>query len=152
MESRRSRIRWGRVTLAALLSEVIPVAVLVLIVYLSSLFLAGGKAGPPDEARINAFAKQAGNWVGPLVGSLMTFLFSLWAGRKLEDRFVVHGTLIGALVAVIDLAILLVVAEKFEILFVISNVLKIAAGAAGGMVAERLVRQKLRARPAAAAQ
>ncbi len=73
MKSRQLKIRWGRVIVASLLSEVIPILILVLVVAVYSVFLTPSET--LDETRLNNFAREAGNWIGPLVGSLMHLYF-----------------------------------------------------------------------------
>ncbi len=147
MRAERRKIRWGRVAIAVALGGVIPVLCLVLVVFLYGLQFAGAKAGPPEGARLNEFARQAGSWVGPIAGSVVTFLLAVWVARPLDDRFVLHGALVGALVAALDGGILVFVADKFETLFVISNALKVLAGVAGGFSAARSYRQERKAQP-----
>lgn len=135
MEIRRSKIRWGRVIIASLLSEVVPILVLFLIVAVYGAFLTPNEV--PNEARLNDFARQAGNWIGPLVGSLATFIFSFWACHKLVSNFVLHGALIGLISTAIGVGLLLLLADRFSIIFVGSYLLRFLSAVGGAIIAQR---------------
>jgi hypothetical protein len=123
----RPAIHPGRTVAAILLGEILPILTLVLIVI---------AFGPADEAGSEAFANRAGAWVGPLVGALVTFLASRWAGG-VSSRPLLQGGVIGVGVAAIDLAILFGSGVPFAPLFAVSNGGKVLAGLLGGWMAGR---------------
>src|SRR5437588_12155592 len=84
-------IRWGRIALAAFLAEVAVVLIIGAVILAHRLWIAPGQT----EAEYRAFGELAGYYAGPAGGALMTFLFVLWVGRKLDSGFVLHGLLIG---------------------------------------------------------
>jgi hypothetical protein len=73
------------------------------------------------------------------------FLFAFRVGRKVESRFVLHGTLVGVVATILYL--LLVVAQPGSwtvainlygpVLFVLANSLRVAGSVAGGVAAGR---------------
>jgi putative membrane protein (TIGR04086 family) len=66
-------------------------------------------------------------------GSLVTcFLFSLWVGRRLESRFVLHGMLVGVVAILIYLALTKAQPEPFA--YILAHGLKVLGGAAGGLI------------------
>src|SRR5262249_8829125 len=89
--SNARKIRWGRVIAAAVMAE-IAVILMIGAVILGHRFLFA-----PNEtaAETGAFGQVAGYYVAPAGAAIMTFLFVLWAARKLKSDFVLHGLLIG---------------------------------------------------------
>ena len=119
-------IRWLRLVIAAVVAEIIPI---VLLVALVAIF------GPGDAAEAEAYAARLGRWVGPIGGGLATFLLAFWVVRPLAAGHVLHGFLLGVLVAVIDAGLLVGGSTVFEWLFVISGAGRIVAGTLGGYLA-----------------
>jgi hypothetical protein len=120
-------MRWGRIVVAGLIGELIPIILLVAVV---AVF------GPRELGAAQAFAEKTGHWFGPLAGVLVSFLAALWVARRLEHGQVAHGIAVGVLIALIDDIILVAMKAPFEWVFVASNLGKIIAGAAGGFVAK----------------
>jgi len=74
-------------------------------------------------------------YVAP-AGSLVTcFLFGWWVGGRTESRFVLHGFLVGVVAMLIYIG--LTRARPEPLAYVIAHGLKLAGGAAGGLVAGR---------------
>ena len=122
------KIRWGRLVIGSIAAEFTLIALLVALV---AIF------GPNDPHAAQTFAEHLGRWVGPIGGALITFILSLWIGRRLSTAQVVHGVLLGCMLALIDVAILVASRTPFEWVFVVSNLVKIAAGYLGGITAAR---------------
>ena len=131
MRDPNREIRWWRIIQAVVWAELIPLALLFAIVYYYTAFLNPGL----NEAEINQYAGMVGNWVGPIGGSVLALVFAYWVGTKLSSRFVIHGALIGALLALIDASILAFLAEPFSWLYIASNLLKVVMGTLGGFIA-----------------
>jgi putative membrane protein (TIGR04086 family) len=113
-EISRSKLHWGRIVTAGLLSEIsLIVASIPLGLLLGDAFLR--YTAPP--------------------GSFLTcFLGALWASRRIESRFVLHGLLIGLVAAVFYIVI-----SRFQtepLAYVIAHALKLIGGATGAYVAE----------------
>ncbi|HEY4960629.1 MAG TPA: TIGR04086 family membrane protein [Terriglobales bacterium] len=110
-----TRIHWGRILLGGVLAE----AALILAIVPIGLRL-GDKflhyAAPP--------------------GSFITcFLAALWVCRPIESRFILHGTLVGVVAALIYIA--LTRGQPEPVAYILAHALKLAGGACGGLVAQR---------------
>lgn len=108
------KIHWGRVLLGGFLVEVVIFALM------------------PVYTRLG---EQVPLIAIPPTCLVMTFLFGLWAGRGVGSRFVLHGFLVGAVAALIYIA--LTVGQPLPLAYKISHGLKLLGGVAGGFVAER---------------
>ena len=110
-----SRIHWIRILLGGLFAEVaLIIAIVPLGLHIGGDFLL--YTAPP--------------------GSLLTcFLAALWVGRRIESRFILHGTLVGVVAALIYLALTRAQPEPFA--YIVAHALKLAGGALGGFVAQR---------------
>jgi hypothetical protein len=105
-------IQWGRVLLAAFLMEVILFAVAI------PLFLGG--------------AGRLLVYVVPPVALVATFAVTVWLGRRIKTKFVLHGVLIGVVGTLIYIAITRAQPEPWP--YWVAHALKVVGGAAGGMV------------------
>jgi putative membrane protein (TIGR04086 family) len=110
-----TKIHWGRIILGGLLAEVaLILAIVPLGLRLGESFL-HYTAGP---------------------GSFITcFLAALWVGRKVESRFILHGTLVGVVAALIYVGLTRAQPEPFA--YIVAHALKLVGGACGGLVAQR---------------
>ena len=110
-----SGIHWIRILLGGLLAEVaLILAIVPLGLRLGDNFL--HYAAPPGSF-------------------LMCFLGALWVGRRVESRFILHGTLVGVVAALIYVALTRAQPEPF--VYIVAHVLKLMGGACGGFVAQR---------------
>jgi putative membrane protein (TIGR04086 family) len=116
------RIRWGAVVLSAVLTEVIMIAFVI-------------PLQPYGQTPLTVVA---------LTGSfLLPLLFAIWVGRRAQNRFVLHGLLIGACAVLIYLA-LGELGRRFgppqdpqPFAYTIAHGLKLLGGALGGVIASR---------------
>src|SRR5690348_8243459 len=93
------QIRWGLIAAAAVMAELSVYAILFV------LFFGAVSAGVPEIA-----SPWTTSDIDLLVLSFaMVFVFTLWVGRRIESRFVLHGILVGAV------AMLLFVAWSFGV-------------------------------------
>lgn len=132
--NRDPRIYWGRIALAAVLSEVMVVAVLIATTTAYRFLVAPGRAA----AEYDAFGELAGYYVAPITAGLATFLGAVWVGRKLTSGFVVNGTLVGAGAVVLTGGIIFVAKPEDRLMYGVSFVLRIVGGCLGGVVARRM--------------
>jgi len=108
-------IQWGRILLGGLLAEVaLILAIVPLGLRLGDNFL--HYAAPPGSF-------------------IMCFVGALWACRRIESRFIVHGTLVGVVAALIYVA--LTRAQPEPLAYIAAHGLKLVGGACGGFVAQR---------------
>src|SRR5690242_10796349 len=90
-----ARIHWGRILLGGLLAEVALILALVpLGLRLGENFL---------------------HYTAPPGSFVMCFLGALWVGRPIESRFILHGTLVGVVAALIYVALTRGQPEPFRI-------------------------------------
>jgi putative membrane protein (TIGR04086 family) len=75
------------------------------------------------------------HYTAPPGSFIMCFLAALWVGRRIESRFILHGTLVGAVAALIYVALTRAQPEPFA--YIVAHVLKLVGGACGGFVAQR---------------
>jgi len=132
METRR-RIRWLRIVLTAIGAYVISILVIALIVTIYAFMLAFSVRGAPDQTKITNFAQHFSGVGGIAIGVIVTFLAALWVARKVRNSALLHGFLVGAIVAVIGAAI----AHKFSSRALIDFAGTLCAGALGGFIVAR---------------
>lgn len=125
-----SSLRLGRIAVAILMAEVVPIVLLVVVVFVYAMFR-DAQSPSPEE-----FAPRAGNWVGPIGGFFATLLFSWWAARSTPNPLA-HGMLVGLGTAVLDLALALMMGwdGSLQPLLLLSNGGRVLAGALGGWLA-----------------
>jgi putative membrane protein (TIGR04086 family) len=110
-----TRIHWGRILVGGLLAEgALILAIVPLGLRLGDNFL--HYTAPP--------------------GSFATcFLGALWLGRRIESRFILHGTLVGVVAVLIYVSLTRAQPEPFA--YIVAHALKLIGGACGGWVAQR---------------
>ena len=108
-------IQWGRVLLAAFLMELVLFAIAV------PLFLSG-------KGRVSLY-------VVPPAALLATYAFTVWLGRKIKSKFILHGALIGVVGTLMYVGLTRAQPEPWQ--YVVANALKVVGGVAGGMVLAR---------------
>jgi hypothetical protein len=72
-------------------------------------------------------------------GYLLMFLFTLWASRRIESGFVLHGALIGLTGALLFTALVFSLSGSLAQppLYLVAHGLKVAGGITGGIVARK---------------
>jgi len=128
------RIRWGRVLVAAILSEVLVVAVLIAITTTHRFLVAPGRTA----AEYQAFSDLAGYYVAPAGAGVACFLGALWVGRKLTSAFTANGTLVGVVAVVLTGGLLFVAKPEDRLMYGVSYVLRIVGGYVGGVLTKRI--------------
>ena len=107
-------IHWGRILLGGLLAEV----ALILAIVPLGLRLGGNfmhYAAPP--------------------GSFITcFLAAFWVCRRIESQFLLQGTLVGVVAALIYVAVSR--AQPEPLVYIVAHALKLLGGTCGGLVAQ----------------
>jgi hypothetical protein len=71
-------------------------------------------------------------YVIPPASFLATFVITVWLGRAIASRFVLHGALIGVVGTVMYVALTRGQPEPWQ--YLAAHVLKVVGGAAGGLV------------------
>src|SRR5260221_9842778 len=103
------------------------------------LFIAT-RAGVPEIAR----PMSPLDYVGAIVSSfVMMFLFTLWVGRRIEARFVLHGALVGGVAVLLFVTLIFAVNKTFvePPLYIVAHAMKLLGGVTGGLAAEKRKRR-----------
>jgi hypothetical protein len=120
-------MRWRRIIVGGLFVLLLPVACIALLVL----------AGPDEREAAVRFAETLSRWPDLLLGIGAAVGVGWFVARPVTSRFTLHGALVGVVAAAFDVLIVLVAAVPFEWSQPVSIVSVIAAGAAGGALAER---------------
>jgi hypothetical protein len=131
----KTGVRWVRVIIAGLLTEISVVLLIVIIVSVYKYALS------PAEADYQSFASRVGLYVGVIGGALMAFLFSLWANRSLKADFLVNGFLVGCIAAILHIGLFVASGAGFQMVYVLADALKLCGGTLGGYLAQRKYKQ-----------
>jgi hypothetical protein len=133
MEINKKPVRLLRIAIAAVLSELIPLIILVVILTVYGYMVTPG----PNQEFSESFVKQAGKYTGPIAGTLATLGMAFWAARNQTHTWLLHGALTGILVVLLDLAIYTSQPENFDLVFGLGLPAKFLAGVLGGFLAKR---------------
>jgi hypothetical protein len=107
-------IRWGRILLGGLLAEIALILAIVPVgLHLGENFL---------------------HYTAPPGSLVMCFLGALWVCRRVESQFILQGTLVGVVAALVYIALTRAQPEPFA--YIVAHALKLAGGACGGFVAQ----------------
>jgi len=128
------RIHWGRVVVAAILSEVLVVAALIIITTTHRFLIAPGRTA----AEYQAFSDLAGYYVAPAAAGVACFLGALWVCRKLTSAFIANGTLVGVVAVVLTGGLLFIAKPEDRLMYGVSFVLRIIGAYVGGVQAQRI--------------
>ena len=124
------RIHWGRIVAAAFLAEASVMAGFFLLLFIAA------QAGVPEIAR----PMSPLDFANAIVSSFaMVFLFTLWVGKGIDSRFVLHGALVGGVAVLLFVTLIFAVNHTFAEppLYIVAHTMKIFGGIAGGLVAEK---------------
>jgi hypothetical protein len=108
-------IQWGRVLLAAFLMELVLFAIAV------PLYLGG-------EGRVLVY-------VVPPAALIATFAITVWIGRGIKSKLVLHGVLIGIVGTLMYVGLTRAQLEPWQ--YWLAHALKVVGGAAAGMLLTR---------------
>jgi len=110
-----TRIHWARILVGGMLAEVaLILAIVPLGLHFGDSFL---------------------RYTAPPGSFVMCFLGALWVCRRIESHFILHGTLVGVVAALIYVGLTRAQPEPFA--YIVAHVLKLVGGACGGFVAQR---------------
>ena len=111
----RSPIQWLRIVVGGLAAEAGPFIIAVVFYLL-----------PNDSAQLL--------YVVPVACLCMTLLLGFWVARKAGGLFVLHGTLVGIVAALLYISLTL--GKTLPPAYLVSHFLKVIGGAAGGLIAK----------------
>lgn len=126
-------IRWKRVLIGAVLSEVGVIAILLAVIAAYGRVFAPGMT----EAQFQTLGERAGYYVAPAAGTVTTFLIVLWVGRGLDSSYVANGVMVGAVSVLLTSPFLFMARPGDRAMYVAAFALRIAAGYLGGRVAHK---------------
>jgi len=129
-----STIHWGRVAVGAVLSELGVVIVLSLIIVVYRFIIAPGRSATDYQT----FGEQAGYYIAPVAAAVAVFFATLWTTRTMASGFVANGTLVGVIAVILTLGFFLGAKSEHRLMYGVSFVLRVLAGYAGGLVAQRI--------------
>jgi hypothetical protein len=122
-----SKVRWGRVLVAGMVTHVANVVVAVPLVVVYTL-VAVGPQREPSGGITDSLASQVATWPVPI----LTLSAAAWVARKVRPETAsLHGLLVGLLVAVIFGVIYF---GPFDLWGLLLFALMIAAGFVGGLI------------------
>jgi hypothetical protein len=124
-------IRWGRILIAAVMSEVGVIAVLFAVITAYTLL-----TPTMTDTQYNSLGQEVGYYVAPAAGAIMTVLSVLWAARRLTSDFILHGLLVGVVSVVLTVGFIFGVRPDHRVMYIIAFGLRIVGGYAGGVLAQ----------------
>ncbi|HUB78117.1 MAG TPA: hypothetical protein VMB03_04925 [Bryobacteraceae bacterium] len=127
----KSAIRWGRVLVAAALSELAVIAVLMAVTGVYAL--ASHKS---TAAGLQEFGQRAGYYVAPAASGLAVFLGALWVTRGLTAKFLLNGTLVGVAATILTVGMIVSARPEDRFMYIVSFAIRIAAGYLAGLTAQ----------------
>ena len=126
-------VRWGRVVVAAVLSEVAVMAVLLATIGVYRFLIAPGS--PADAYQ--HFDDLAGYYVAPATAGVTAFLGALWVSRRLTSAIVVNGAMVGVTAVVLTFGFVFMAKPEDRLMYVVSFALRILGGCLGRLTAQR---------------
>lgn len=128
-------VHWGRLVIAAILSEVAVIPVLGIVFMTHRFVIAPGRT----KAEYDAFVARASYCVAPTAAGIAVFCSALWAVRSLTSGFVLNGTLVGVIAVVLTVGFLFSAKPGERMMYGVSFLLRILGGCLGGVLAQFLV-------------
>lgn len=132
MTTQLSQIKWGRVTLTALVVYIVSFLIVFLIVTVYASYLGFQARGAPDQTLIEAFANQYAPWIGLISLILLTFLGARHMARRVGSTKELHGIVLGVLVSLIN-----IIFDGLGLVVLVTTILTIASGWLGSRLSAR---------------
>lgn len=126
-----STIRWWRVILAAVLSEV---GVVGLLLAAMAVHKATISSGPSDD-EFGTLGERVGYYVAPTAGFVTTMAMAFWAVRVDLAHGVVTGVLVGAISVAITTPFFFAARADHRPMYGVAFALRLAAGYLGAVLA-----------------
>jgi hypothetical protein len=137
-----SRIRWGRMLAAAVLSEITVIPILLAVIAAYGFLIAPGR----HAVEYQQFGQQAGYYVAPPASGLATFMIVFCMSRKLRSDFVRNGLTAGFIEVLLTAGFLFGARPADRPMYLVSFAIRIASGYLAGLAA----RARFRRHPAPA--
>jgi hypothetical protein len=130
----KTSIRWKRVIIAAVLSEVLVIAVIALGIATYSLIIAPGR----PSADNSELGQNVGYYVSAPAATVAVFLMAFWAIRRLDSGFVLNGVCVGVIATLLTVGFVFGARPGDRAMYIAGFILRIAAGYAAGVAAQRM--------------
>ena len=127
------RQHWLRAVGYGLLAEITTIVTIIAVVMIYRYVLATCLA----ESSYAAFGERVGALVGPVGGTLYTFLFAWLLMRRLGSDFIAHGVVVALAAVTLSVAGSLAGHRGLPAAYLIASAAKIAAGALAGFLRAR---------------
>ena len=124
-----SGIAWGRIAIAAVLSELGVIAALTVTIVAIIALVPG-----MSDARFSTLGEDVGYYVAPGAGAVTTFLAVLWAVRGRSSGFLLHGVLVGIGSVILTVGFLVGARPEHYTMYLVAFALRLLAGAVAGAV------------------
>ena len=131
--TKRGAVAWKRVIVGGFLSEVAVIIAISLVIVAYRFIIAPGRT----SEEYSEFGQNAGYYMSGPAATVAVFLMALWAVGSLESGFILNGLLVGIIATVLTLGFLAGARPGDRWMYVASFVLRIAAGYAAGVMAQR---------------
>lgn len=132
MTTQLSQLKWGRVTLTALVVYIVSFLTVFLIVTVYASYLGFQARGAPDQTLIEAFANQYAPWIGLISLILLTFLGARHMARRVGSTKELYGIVLGVLVSLIN-----IIFDGLGLVVLVTTILTIASGWLGSRLSAR---------------
>lgn len=140
MNNFSSGVRWLRVCGAASAVIVLSFLVLMAIITVYAVVLAFQARGAPDQNAINHFAAQVSPRLMPWLEMLLTMAAALRVARSAERAKIAHGLSIGALAALMSLAVTMAFGGRLGLRSASFALIVVGLGWLGGFAAQKVAK------------
>ena len=132
-DSPPGKARWLRAVAYGLLAEIATILTIVVIVLAHRYLFRRGLS----EAGYTAFGEHVGATVGPIGGTIFTFLFAQRLMPRIASGFVAHGIVVALAAIALSLGGSIAGHHGLPVGYTVASALKIIAGASAGYLYER---------------
>lgn len=135
-----SRIRWGRIVIGAVMSEVGVIAAL-----FAAIAVYTWLNPSMSDVQSSTLGEEIGYYVAPGAGAVTTFLAALWVTRGVSSSIFAHGALVGILSVLLTVGFIASARPDHRVMYLIAFALRLVAGCLAGVIAERRSGTRLQA-------
>lgn len=125
--------RWIRAVAYGLLAEIATIVTIVVVVLAYKYLVARGL----PEAGYTAFGERVGAIVGPIGGTLYTFILARRLMPGISSRFIAHGIVVALAAIALSVGGSIVGHQGVPAAYLLASALKIVAGALAGFLYQR---------------
>jgi len=126
-----STIRWVRVIIGGVLSEVGVIAILLISLTLYTRLI----ATEISDTDRQTLGERVGYYVAPTAGFFTTMAAALWAARGLTADFSVNGLMVGVISVAISAPFFFTAKPEHRVMYSVAFALRVTAGYIGGALA-----------------